>query len=54
MSITWTATQAQRLNELDAAGSELERQFKSTEDREQAYQKLEKQIGSLLQGGLTA
>lgn len=44
MSITWTATQAQRLNELDAAGSELERQFKSTEDREQAYQKLEKQI----------
>ena len=44
MNITWTATQAQRLYELDAAGSELERRFKSTEDREQAYQKLEKQI----------
>lgn len=44
MSITWTATQTQRLNELDAAESELERRFISTEDREQAYQKLEKQI----------
>ncbi len=44
MSITWTETQAQRLNELNAAGSELERQFKSTEVREHAYQKLEKQL----------
>ena len=44
MSFTWTETQSQRLNELDAAGSEFERRFNSIEDREQAYQKLEKQI----------
>lgn len=44
MRITWTDAQAQRLHELEAAGPELERQFKSIEIREHAYYKLEKKL----------
>ncbi len=42
MSITWTETQARRLNELDASEAELGRTFKNESSREQAYQRLEK------------
>ena len=44
MTITWTETQARRLNELDADPSELGRQFDSAAAREHAFQKLEKQL----------
>ncbi len=42
MSITWTETQARRLNELDASESELGKTFENESSREQAYQQLEK------------
>ena len=44
MTVTWTDTQARRLNELDADPSELERQFDSAPVRDQTFQKLEKQL----------
>jgi phenylalanyl-tRNA synthetase alpha chain len=44
LTISWTQTQAQRLNELDADPSELDKQFESTNVREQVFQKLEKQL----------
>jgi phenylalanyl-tRNA synthetase alpha chain len=44
LTITWTDTQARRLNELDADPSELARQFDSAPTREQAFHKLEKQL----------
>lgn len=44
MTISWTETQAQRLNELDAAELDLDRQFNSIEVREHAYQKLEQKL----------
>jgi phenylalanyl-tRNA synthetase alpha chain len=42
LSITWTQTQARRLNELDASESELGKTFESESSRETAYQQLEK------------
>ncbi len=42
MTITWTETQARRLNELDASESELNKTFENVSSREQAYQQLEK------------
>jgi pyrrolysyl-tRNA synthetase-like protein len=42
LSITWTETQLQRLNELDASESELEQTFQNESSRERAYQQLEK------------
>ena len=44
MTISWTQTQARRLNELDADPSELDRQFDSAKEREPAFQSLEKQL----------
>jgi phenylalanyl-tRNA synthetase alpha chain len=44
LKICWTDTQSQRLKELDADQSEQDKQFDSTADREQAFQKLEKQL----------
>jgi phenylalanyl-tRNA synthetase alpha chain len=44
LTITWTQTQTRRLKELDADPSERDRQFDSTTAREQAFQKLEKQL----------
>ena len=46
MTITWTQTQARRLNELDASGAELEKAFGSESLRENAYQQLEKKLVS--------
>jgi len=46
LTTTWTDTQAQRLKELDADPSEWDRQFESATTREQAFQKLEKQLVS--------
>jgi phenylalanyl-tRNA synthetase alpha chain len=40
--ITWTRTQARRLNELDASEAELRKTFENESLREQAYQQLEK------------
>ena len=42
MTITWTKTQARRLNELDATDRELSQTFESESSRENAYQQLEK------------
>lgn len=42
MTITWTKTQARRLNELDASETELSQTFESESTRENAYQQLEK------------
>ena len=42
MTITWTETQAQRLNELDASEAELKKTFDTESLREQGYQQLEK------------
>jgi len=42
LSITWTETQARRLNELDASESELGETFENESSRENAYQQLEK------------
>ena len=42
MTITWTKTQARRLNELDATERELSQTFESESSRENAYQQLEK------------
>jgi len=44
--LTWTETQSRRLNELDAAESDLGLRFDSTAAREQTYHKLEKQLVS--------
>jgi phenylalanyl-tRNA synthetase alpha chain len=44
VALTWTDTQARRLNELEADPPELERAFDSAADREQAFQKLERQL----------
>ena len=44
MTISWTETQARRLKELDANPSQWDRQFDSSAAREQAFQKLEKQL----------
>jgi phenylalanyl-tRNA synthetase alpha chain len=44
LTITWTSTQARRLKELDAADTELDRRFETDSERENAFQKLEKQI----------
>jgi phenylalanyl-tRNA synthetase alpha chain len=46
LTISWTQTQARRLNELDADPSELQRQFDSAPEREQAFQRLEKGLVS--------
>ncbi|MGD9180054.1 MAG: pyrrolysine--tRNA(Pyl) ligase large subunit [Desulfobacterales bacterium] len=40
--ITWTRTQARRLNELDASEAELKKIFENESLREQTYQQLEK------------
>jgi len=42
VTITWTETQARRLNELDASESELGETFENESSRENAYQQLEK------------
>ncbi len=42
MTITWTETQARRLNELDASEAELKKTFDTESLREQGYQQLEK------------
>ena len=42
MTITWTETQARRLNELDASEAELKKTFENELLREQGYQRLEK------------
>jgi phenylalanyl-tRNA synthetase alpha chain len=42
--LTWTATQARRLNELNAAESDFEATFKSASGREKAFQNLEKRL----------
>jgi len=42
VTITWTETQAQRLNELDASEAELKKTFDTESLREQGYQQLEK------------
>jgi phenylalanyl-tRNA synthetase alpha chain len=42
VTITWTKTQARRLNELDASEAELSKTFQDESSREQAYQQLEK------------
>ncbi len=42
MTITWTETQARRLNELDASEAELKKTFDTESLREQGYQRLEK------------
>jgi phenylalanyl-tRNA synthetase alpha chain len=44
MKLTWTDVQRGRLQELDAVESELNRHFDSTLDREQTFQKLEKEL----------
>lgn len=44
MEYTFTDTQQYRLKELEAAGSELTREFENVSAREKAYQKLEKQL----------
>jgi len=44
LSITWTQTQTQRLNELDAPQREMARLFEGAESRERAYKRLEKQL----------
>ena len=44
MAVTWTDTQAQRLNELDAEPAIVQSQFDSVPARNQAFQKLEKQL----------
>jgi len=46
MEITWTETQKQRLSELDAAEGVEEQRFSSTQEREQAFHKLEKELVS--------
>ena len=46
MTITWTKTQARRLNELDASEKELSQTFESESSRENAYQQLEKKQAS--------
>ena len=46
MTITWTETQARRLNELDASESELDKKFDNESNREHAYQRLEKKLVS--------
>lgn len=42
MTITWTKTQARRLNELNADDPDLDRTFAGVSDREAMFQKLEK------------
>ncbi len=44
MKLTWTDVQRGRLQELDAVESELNRHFDSTLDREQTFQKLEREL----------
>ena len=44
MKLTWTDVQRGRLQELDAAESELKRHFPSASDREKTFQKLEKTL----------
>jgi phenylalanyl-tRNA synthetase alpha chain len=44
LTIPWTETQSRRLNELDAAESDLDQRFDSNAAREQAYHGLEKQL----------
>ena len=44
MKLTWTDVQRGRLQELDAVESELDRQFDNTSDREQTFQRLEKEL----------
>ncbi len=47
MAITWTPTQARRLKELDADPTQRDSRFESTAAREQAFQKLEKQLAGM-------
>jgi phenylalanyl-tRNA synthetase alpha chain len=44
LTIIWTDTQSQRLKELDADQTQQDKQFASAADREEAFQKLEKQL----------
>ncbi len=44
MTLTWTDIQHGRLQELDVDESELDRQFDNTSDREQKFQRLEKEL----------
>jgi len=44
LKLTWTDVQRGRLQELDAIESELDRQFDNTSDREQTFQRLEKEL----------
>ena len=46
MKIGWTETQARRLKELDADPTQWDKRFENTAAREQAFQKLEKQLAS--------
>lgn len=43
---TWTPTQLQRLTQLDAQPSDIDRRFESQTAREEAYQQLEKKLAS--------
>ncbi len=44
MKLTWTDVQRGRLQELDAVESEMDRQFDNTSNREQTFQRLEKEL----------
>jgi phenylalanyl-tRNA synthetase alpha chain len=44
LALTWTDIQLGRLQELDVDESELDRQFDNTSDREQKFQRLEKEL----------
>ncbi|MGE5343387.1 MAG: pyrrolysine--tRNA(Pyl) ligase large subunit [Candidatus Omnitrophota bacterium] len=44
MNITWSEIQMRRLNELEAASDERNRQFESTEERDQSFHALEKKL----------
>lgn len=44
MTLTWTQTQARRLNELNADEADLARAFEDIADREALFQKLEKDL----------
>ena len=53
MSITWTETQARRLNELDAPAPDMDQTFENQLSREQAFQQLEKKLVSQQRRRLT-
>ena len=52
MTLTWTDIQRGRLQELDVDESELDRHFESTSDREQTFQRMEKELLEIPAGGI--